>query len=501
MREGMIVGIETEMETAPVVSVHEDVEGSTTARRRGWMFLIALMAGFAAVFVATYPPIAGIEDEIGYLNQALVWSRGAITAEGAGYDQLGGFWPVDGRNVAIRQPGRSLVALPFLMLGGLRAVFASGLLIHLATAAVAGATLARLGRSPAWAALVLFHPTLALYSRTVMADPGAGLGLLVAAWAVAGTESRLAGVWAGLGVGLAALMRYHAGVALPFVAAAFVWPPARADRWRQAILCLIVGGACGAAIVGYNLMLYHHPTDPNPAMRGFFSARFVAPNLLFYGASLMAIWPGMLPAPLLDRSPLRVMARGVCGFFLAFFLFYYWYDRGGSWAETLVLGQRLLSVALPVWIVSYAGVVDDLVAAPIGRRIGPHASWAVALLGGLALLAATGLMFGRHERHLDDLLDARAEVARLVPDGAVVGANGTVAKLFGVPTQPPFYRWIWVGEPPAGTWYLAYLAKSPGDAAAVEARSFAERYRMTPVPSGRPDLLIYVSTPSPGPQP
>ena len=295
-------------------------------------------------------------------------------------------------------------------------------------------------------------------------------------------------------------MRYHAGLALPIVAAAFLVPPVRSDSRRQAILCLLVGGASGALIVAYNLLLYHHPTDPSPAMRGYFSARFLAPHALFYGAALMAIWPGMLLAPLFDRSTLRWMVRGVCGLFLAFFLFYYWIDRGSSWAETAVLGQRLIEVALPLWIVSYAGVVDDWVAAPLRRRIGGRASWALAASGCLALLAATGLMFARHQRHLDDLLAARGAMARIIPDGATVAGNFTLSKLFGVPTQPPAYRWIWMEDRPAGpgTWYVAVLAKSPGDPSAEDARAFAERNRMTPIPSGHPHLFLYRS-PAPAP--
>ena len=76
-------------------------------------------------------------------------------------------------------------------------MFASGLLLHLTTAAVAGAILARLGRSPAWAAAaVLFHPTL--YRSTAgrsWPTPARSLGLLLAAWAVVSDRaSRLAGV-------------------------------------------------------------------------------------------------------------------------------------------------------------------------------------------------------------------------------------------------------------------------------------------------------------------
>ena len=374
-----------------MVSVGAEKGAEASGSRRGWAILGALMVAYAALFVAFYPPIPGIEDEIGYLNQAWVWSRGRdLGRRRAGYADLPYFFEVAGRHVSGRNPGRSLAALPFLMAGGPRATFASGLLIHLATTAVAGAVLARLGRSPLWAALVLFHPTLSLYSRTIMADEAAGLGLLLAAWAVVRVESPRSGIWAGAAVGLAAVMRYHAGLALPFVAAAFRFPAARARPWRQAVSCLIAGGLCGGLIVAYNLALYGRATDPNPAMHGrLLDPINLVPNARFYASALMLLWPGMLLAPLFDRSILRWLARGVCGFYLAFFLFYYWYDRGGSWAETAVLGLRLIEVALPVWIVSYAGVVDDLVA-PLrrpARALGSCESVAVA--GCVALTAAT----------------------------------------------------------------------------------------------------------------
>src|SRR4051812_48628554 len=148
--------------------------------------LRALMWGYAGLFAAYYPPLSAIEDEAGFVNQALVWSRGAVSAEGAGLPaDLVDFGEGAGPHVATRHPGRALLAWPVLVLGGVRAPFASGLLLHLARPAMGGALLARLGRSPLWAALLLLHPTLALYSRTIMADGAAGTGLLLAALAVA----------------------------------------------------------------------------------------------------------------------------------------------------------------------------------------------------------------------------------------------------------------------------------------------------------------------------
>ena len=150
---------------------------------KAWAVLGALMLGFAGLFAAYYPPISGIEDETGFLNQAIVWSRGAVSSEGAGFPcGLHDFIELKGRHVPARHPGRSLLALPLLVLGGTRATFVSGLALHLLATLAGAALLVRLGRSPLWAVLILFHPTLAVYSRTVLADGAAGAGLLLAAF-------------------------------------------------------------------------------------------------------------------------------------------------------------------------------------------------------------------------------------------------------------------------------------------------------------------------------
>jgi len=69
---------------------------SSQSWRRDWAALAALMLAYAGLFAAYYPPLPGIEDEVGFVNQPLVWSRGAISAEGAG---LPG-WPTSRRSTA-----------------------------------------------------------------------------------------------------------------------------------------------------------------------------------------------------------------------------------------------------------------------------------------------------------------------------------------------------------------------------------------------------------------
>ena len=83
--------------------------------------------------------------------------------------------------------------------------------------------------------------------------------------------------------------------------------------------------------VAYNLAVYGMVLDPFTSKRGFFSSRFLGPHGLFYAGALMAIWPSMLPAPLLDCSRLRWLVRGVCGFCLTTAILYYFHDRAKSW--------------------------------------------------------------------------------------------------------------------------------------------------------------------------
>ena len=176
---------------------------------------------------------------------------------------LADFLPVGGRHVGTRHPGRSLAgaAVP----GGSGACARSSRRACCSTCSTTGlaaAVLVRLGRSPLWAALVLFHPTLALYSRTIMADEAAGAGLLLAAWPSTFPGAGAA-VGAGLAVGLAATMRYHAGARL----AARRRRRSRSTRpgpVPDATPCSASwpAGWSGGLIVAYNLVAFQAPAGP-----------------------------------------------------------------------------------------------------------------------------------------------------------------------------------------------------------------------------------------------
>jgi hypothetical protein len=477
---------------------------------KAWAALAFLMLGYSVLFAVYYPPISGIEDETGFLNQALVWSRGAVSAEGAGFAHgLPDFIASHGRHVPARHPGRSLVVLPFLVLGGTRATYVSGLLLHLLTTAVGAALLAKLRRSPLWAVLLLLHPTLAIYSRTIMADGAAGLGLLLAGLSIALD----APVAAGLAVGLAAAMRYHSALALPLVAGSFFFPRATAAArpWRRAAVCLLAAAAVGCMLVGYNITVYGTLNDPFTKDRGYFSRVFFVPNALFYATALLVVWPGMLIAPLLDRSRLRWLVRGVVVLFLGPLLFYYFHDVAPGRLETWIVGQRLIQVALPLWVVSYAGVLEDWVAAPLRRRVGDRAWTVLVLFACIGLYVVIGFVFARHQQHLAGFRQARDTFVAEVPAGSLVVYQGSLVKIVGSPRDVPEYRFRLLefeGKPvddpvildrdlnrERRPWFLAVLHRTPGERllGSEYARALVERYGMERVAVDSPLLSLYVA--------
>jgi hypothetical protein len=457
------------------------------------------MAGFyALLFFVYYPCTHGIEDEIGYINQGIIFSRGAVSAEGARLSHLEELREFHGGHVSWRNPGRSLLIVPLLWAGGLPAIFLSGLAVHLLVTLAAALTLARLGRSPLWAALVLCHPTLAIYSRTIMGDEPAALGLSCALLAFAAT--RRPGGWAGAAIGLAAVMRYQAGLTLPFFALAILAAPHVAQRRRQALYCLLAGGTVGVGLMAYNEYMYGNLLGW--VGQGSFALTFVPRNLPFFAAALCAIWPLMFPALALDRSPLRWAARALCLPLLLLMLAWHEHDRHPFWPYTLVIGQRYLIPVLPAWVIAYAGCLARLAPTRLGAAL---ANWSrpLATAGCVALLVLVALAFQRHDAHLRGLRSARDEVARAVPAGSLIVGNYPIEKLFAVPWPGlPDYRWEHYesrgtadspdsirseGRP----WYLALLPKTPGSERPELLQQYVTRYRMTRVPTAHPTLILY----------
>jgi hypothetical protein len=456
--------------------------------RTHWLILGALIAGYFVLFFFYYPRSAGIEDEVDFLNQAIVLSHGAFSAEGAGFKEVGFFIERQGRHVSWRNPGRALLTVPFLWLGGIAFAFFSGALIHALLVVASGLVLNGLGRSPVWAALILYHPTFSLYSRTLMADEPAALCLMLAL--AASLLLSRPGIWVGLALGAAIVFRYHAAVVLvPFSVAFYL-----SGGKREAARCLLAAGGILGPLIAYNLYLLGNPFGPT--FQGSFSLAYVKENLSFYAPSLCLIWPLMLLSPLFAPRRIRNECCAICWPLFLVVLFYFWRDRGATFAESLVLGQRLLQPALPFWIIAYAATIGGVLA-KLAKPFLSRALVVPTILAGISLFTLQLVIFRQHDRHLLALSEVREELIQKIPPGSTVLANRNLSKLFLVALSPePRFHWVecedlqlpYLQESPR---YLAILEKHPSGSISQEVERLAGRLGMTRVATQNPRLLLY----------
>jgi hypothetical protein len=458
-----------------------------------WIVLLAAVLSYLGLFVVYYPGLSAVDDEVGFVNQAVILSKGALTAESAG---IGGYGEVNGHATPWRNPGRSMLIVPLIVLLGLHSIFISGALIHAAMTFAAALVHDTLGQSPLWALLVLWHPTLSIYSRTIMGDAPAGLFLLLAVLAILRFDRGW--LWAGLFLGVAVWMRYHVALVVPFFVLAIWQNTLRLRGGRaDAIKCLAAAAVVMAPVPVYNLAQFGRIFGRYaPGDQGLLGANFFLPNLGFYALALMVIWPGMLLS-LLHRSRVSAYARAICLPVLAFFCFYFFHDSGTSFLQTEILGLRLLQCVLPVWIVTYGVFLSETSVPLLRARIGPAAFAGAAAAVALVLLLSQWYAFSVHQRYLLALERTRNDVARRIPSGSVILSNVMLHKLFAIADPSlPKYEWIEYDlehtfSPPKGHWFLAYLPRRPGDDRSDRIADYVAAHDLARVNTDSKELLVF----------
>ncbi|MEQ1877849.1 MAG: hypothetical protein ABL958_14500 [Bdellovibrionia bacterium] len=452
-------------------------------RRGDWITLGVLLVLYLAFFAVFYPPLAGIEDEVGFINQALMWKLGGWSAETAG------IWPpfdslfVDGHHVPFRSPGRSLLLLPFLYVG-FNSIFWTGPLIHISTVLLFARLCRHFSISPLWAALVLLHPTLLIYSRTIMADELAGL-LLLASFYLFVRKGDL-GFRAGLPLGFGFLARSQMLLTVPLILSA-AWLEKRRSVWR-AILFAAGAAVLTGAGVAYSLKLYSQPVVPRT---GLFGAEFIVQQLPFYLLSLTLLWPGMLIAPVAYRGRYKWFFILLTYPHLALFSIYYFRDDlGEGKILNLIIGMRFLQIALPIWILAYALWISEKFSKfkiSLGLRVA------------IILLASPPLFFANsaHDRRLQKMVAVKRAVESNIPENSLVLANAYVSKLIAIPTEDqkrfrvlPIEKFSddakLAGE---SEWYIAFRPKGPVGLEAIE--PFIAKYLLERIQTSDPELHIY----------
>lgn len=359
------------------------------------------MLVWTLAMAAYWPEGLSFSDEVGYLGEAKLLLAGHLTP--TGHDA--GVWVRTSHGLVPQYPLLlSSLLLPLLALAP-RAIFALGLLFGLGLCYVAARALRRWGTDPAWALIILMHPTVVILSRTATSDVAlAGLGLV--AWMALRDNRRglavasFAALFAIKATGMLVGGCLIAGELCSMLPRSSQPPALRRERLTT----------CGLAMAAGFLFIFL--TNEISAGQPWFAydlgylgtPPFWFPYLARSGpAHLRTV---LLFPPLLIAGALPYWRRSAWGALLVIFgygtlmCFYFFVDSGRTFVESLVLSPRLLMPVVAFLLVGYAQVLAELVS---HARLRP-------IVGPLLVLGAglTALVVGKqHNRWQAPMAAAR----------------------------------------------------------------------------------------------
>lgn len=370
------------------------------------MLAVGLVA-YAALIWVGYPDFYSIQDERAYLARAVTLSAADAGFDGAavpGFDKY--------------PPGQGFL-LAMAMWVGPDAIHAVNPIALILLAVVAAAVFREREIPEYFALLVVFHPALFLFSRTLMADlPAAavfltGLRLLV-------DRRRLwfpGALLLSLATGLRVAMAPFAGVALLWIA----WH----ERESRVRAWLAAGFALGLAPLVYQLWVSSFFAGYAYDV-GSTSLANVLPNSFRYVLSLSLIYPLMLMFGLVQRYRRDRLLKALCLLALVFFPAFPGYMGGGDAATRLVLAQRYFLFVIPLLLIGYSQLLH--------RRV--LTSRLRAGVGLVAAFAACAVITAAHQEVLARNRSAHEAIYAATSTGALLVTDDRTAELIRPGADP-----------------------------------------------------------------
>jgi hypothetical protein len=371
----------------------------------GWSGQPALLAGLGAwllVMVVYWPAGLSFGDDVGYLGEAKLMLEGRVLPR---FDDVG-YWVRTAHGSFPKFPiFVSLLMAPLVAITP-RAVFGLGIAAAIALAWIASRILKSWGSNPAWALLLVAHPTVSILSRAAMADVPLSAFALGAWWAM--RQHRRAAT-------ILLLMALSATKATGFVVGLFLaagellrlLPDLRArsrEAWSR-VGTIAAGLVAGLALIvttneisaggpgfAYDLSFLKTPpfwftNFPHTApaqLRTF----LLLPPFLILGA--IPFWRRR------EWGPLCLIFG-----FGAMMCFYFFVDFGTTGLETLILAPRLVLPIVSFLLVGYADLL-----ATLARRFVPSSERSIALALIAVTVAVTWIVDVRHHRWQLPMADA-----------------------------------------------------------------------------------------------
>jgi hypothetical protein len=342
---------------------NDSLAAKATARPL-WRQSPALVIGALAWLLVSafyWPEAFSFADEVGYVGESRLLLSGRLLPTG----EDPGVWTTTARGLVPKYPiFGSLLMAPLVALTP-KAVFALGMLAALALCWIAARVLRGWGTEPAWALLLIAHPTIVIISRTATVDIAMTV-FLFGAWQALRRGRRFAAVGFVTALCLIKPTGFMLGGLFAGGEALRVLPRLRrleTDALRD-VATLAAALAVGLTLVlvgnkiatGHLWFAYDHSMMDAPPFwyshfpktaPAHFRTLLLFPPLLILGA-----------LPYIRRrelGPLSVIVG-----FGTLMCFYFFVDSGTSTVESLVLAPRLLIPVVAFLLLGYAQLLAQV---------------------------------------------------------------------------------------------------------------------------------------------
>lgn len=374
---------------------------------------------FLLAFLAWYPPLWTYLDENIYVGIANTLRHGTLYADQAGIQIP--FFAWNGHHWVSKYPLGMPALIALFSFVSWKTIFLIGPLAALAAFGLMARWLRFEGLHPWYAWLLLYHPALVFYSRTLMAEVVCLALILAAFYAFRRERFFLAGLLAGF----VPHIRISSFLILPILAAGGI-PWKGLPAARRVALGILPGLTL--------LLLYNAATTGSLWVSPYklvgqepLSWAYLPSNLGRFSQSLFLIYP-LMPVALFTgwrRFPLPT----VC--VLIFLLFHAcvppsWItgNQWSAWPQECILPARYLLPVVPLFLLLYADLLDR-----IFRFLKqPPARWLAAGLL-FALLPGNAFLHARHQHYLLQLRRLQDAVYETVPEDAALFANYDALRL------------------------------------------------------------------------
>jgi hypothetical protein len=384
---------------------------------RTWSLVIAGFLLFTVIFFTYYPPTYAIVDESSYLSTAYALQRGTFYYDEAGINQEHVSQRVGTHQVSRYPPGNPLLLLPFTIIVWRLAFVRGWLLAGLGLGLII--LILRHYRLPEpFALLFLLHPTVLLYSRTVMSDLPAAIAILFGVYLCL-KKKPLA---SGMVLGLSAAIRYP-NLIVPAVL--FILALIRKEnRNAGSLLAGVIVGVCPLLI--YNRIIFGTFWGSAIGYGVTFSLNSLPRTLLAFILSLITVYPLMLIGAFFWKNRDRWFFLAPAMVTMLFYGFQGYFDQPVNLLAGLVMNLRYLLPVIPLFLIPYIGFLNR------GR-------WPPRLLSpAIGLLLILSVILSRqHQRFLDRNVEHQRELYRNTPDAGIVICNKDVYELIN-----PYVRYV-----------------------------------------------------------